>query len=320
MTITANQQPTITPKNLHRIRLNDTPSPIFPSQYLSPMQVVSSLAGDQQPTDSPTCVCPFLASIFRHWTTLISQVDADRCIKPLLPKLVGTNQGPTVAQLRSRMTTAWLTGTYIPFLMDFAGAQDSTSAFQQLPELPDASHLQNLVARARAELATLPITELHPPNYGLRMPDDVHRSGYEAMAAHTDLPNLAETIGDLPHLALGTAYFSGKTLSDIGDHLYQLTAQHVAPHGRPQVPSLRALPQSSTAPAGITPCTVALHSARQRITCTPRACALSGSALSQHQPQPAPGGTNPYHIHPIGKATTRPPGGLQPYPFQPAVI
>lgn len=234
----------LTPKSLTRIHLTTHPATVFPSRYLTPMQAVSCLAGDE-PTDTPTSVCPLLASIFRSWTAQLSQMHADTYIRPLLPKLIGTNQGATVTALRAKSILPWLTRTYIPFLLDDAGDSQMARAFRAIPA-PDAAaddpyaDLRAAVNQARTNLQEIAAVELTPPDYGLRHPDAVHRSAYDALARHSNQPDAAAILDDLPHQALATAFYAGKNTVDITqglhnrftDYLNRTAAIRYRPSGR----------------------------------------------------------------------------------------
>ena len=224
-------QPILHPRNLKRLHISDHPI-ANPMSTLSPMQATAWLAGETI-TDHPTAVCPLLAQVFRQWATLISEMDRDALIRPLLPKLVGTNQGRTIADIRAHMVTNFLTQTYIPHLLELAGAPESTRDFRTTPDSSpdsplDTDLLQQTVNTTLRRIDPLPVAPLEPPAYGLRLPDAVHHTAFEALADAALPTNIGTVIGDLPHRILSTvAYATTQNFGQILDPLYDQLSQFV---------------------------------------------------------------------------------------------
>ena len=62
------------------------------SQGLCATEAAAWLAGEPH-SDSPKCLCPTIASVLRDWNDRLVTPDRNRILKPLLPKLLGSNQG-----------------------------------------------------------------------------------------------------------------------------------------------------------------------------------------------------------------------------------
>ena len=77
------------------------------------MEFVAWLA-DETHSDAPWCACPVLGAFVRVWNDSLNDVDRDRLLKPLIPRLVGSRSTPEVEHQRSYLALDWLIREFLP--------------------------------------------------------------------------------------------------------------------------------------------------------------------------------------------------------------
>jgi hypothetical protein len=127
-----------------------------PTEGACVMEAVSMLA--QEPfTDEPECVCPTIRAFLINWNDSLNDEDRQK-LKPLIPLVVGTNQGEAMALRRSYMVADWYVRTYLPAWLRLAKLDAEADAVASLPECSDkgslkASETAVFAARDKSEAA-----------------------------------------------------------------------------------------------------------------------------------------------------------------------
>lgn len=85
-----------------------------PDGEMCVMEAVAYIAGEPW-SDAPRCVCPTLRDFAMAWNDgLRTDEERTRLLRPLVPLLVGTNQGNALALRRSYRIFDWLVRVYLP--------------------------------------------------------------------------------------------------------------------------------------------------------------------------------------------------------------
>jgi hypothetical protein len=108
------------------------------------MEAVAYVAGEDH-GDHPKCACPTISDFLRSWNDSLKD-DQRQILKPLIPKLVGTNHGPEIALKRSYMVADWLVRTYTPEFLRMAKLEADAEALAALGELKDKESFTAAVA------------------------------------------------------------------------------------------------------------------------------------------------------------------------------
>src|SRR5215813_10490213 len=91
----------ITPERLEQFATLDLSSGSHDSveDGLCAIEAVAWLANEKH-SDHPECVCPVLGAFFRAWNDGLPDDERNTVLRPFLPRLIGTNKGPAIAERR----------------------------------------------------------------------------------------------------------------------------------------------------------------------------------------------------------------------------
>jgi hypothetical protein len=98
------------------------------------LELVSYVAGEPW-SDHPACVCPVLGAFFRAWNDGLPDDERNTILKPFLPRLIGTNGGPALAERRALMAADWLIRVHTPAWLRLAKLDGHADALSALPEI-----------------------------------------------------------------------------------------------------------------------------------------------------------------------------------------
>lgn len=123
-----------------------------PQHGMCLLEAVAYIAGEPH-SDRPRCVCPVLATFGRTWNDgLESDGERNRLLRPLLPRLIGTNAGRQVAEKRAWIALDWLIRVYWPAWMELTEAlRDHAAILRALPE--QTSEREIVASKAEWEAA-----------------------------------------------------------------------------------------------------------------------------------------------------------------------
>jgi len=95
-------------------------------------------------SDHPACVCPVLGAFFRAWNDSLPDADRNAIIKPLLPRLIGTNGGSALAERRASMAADWLIRIHTPAWLRLAKLDAQANALASLPEITSVASIPSI--------------------------------------------------------------------------------------------------------------------------------------------------------------------------------
>ena len=95
-------------------------------------------------SDHPACVCPVLGAFFRAWNDSLPDADRNAIIKPLLPRLIGTNGGSALAERRALMAADWLIRIHTPAWLRLAKLDAQANALASLPEITSMASIPSI--------------------------------------------------------------------------------------------------------------------------------------------------------------------------------
>jgi hypothetical protein len=103
------------------------------------MEAVAWLANEPH-SDSPMCACPVIAAFVRSWNDSLPDVDRDRLLKPILPRLLNTRSTKAVEERRGWLAMDWLIREFAPeWLALVPDLAPHAAALRELPEIADAA-------------------------------------------------------------------------------------------------------------------------------------------------------------------------------------
>ncbi len=105
------------------------------------LEAVAYVAGEPH-SDSPACASPIIASFLRSWNDSMSDEDRNRLLKPLIPKLVGTNNNHGAEDRRAWMIVDWLIREFTPSWLRLAKLEDVADALASVAEVKDAKSVE----------------------------------------------------------------------------------------------------------------------------------------------------------------------------------
>jgi hypothetical protein len=104
-----------------------------PDKGMCVMEAVSYIAGESF-SDHPVCACPVISAFLRSYNDSVSD-EVRQCLKPFIPRLVGTKSTPEVEERRSLIAADWLVRTHTPAWLRLAGLNAQADALSGLPEI-----------------------------------------------------------------------------------------------------------------------------------------------------------------------------------------
>lgn len=87
------------------------------------MEAVAFVAGEPH-SDSPDCCSPSIAGLLRIWNDSLPPGWQDKLLRPLILKLIGTNQGEEAENARRRIFLDWLRRIYLPLWLHAGGWEE----------------------------------------------------------------------------------------------------------------------------------------------------------------------------------------------------
>jgi hypothetical protein len=90
-----------------------------PENGVCALEAVAYVAGEPF-SDHPACASPVLGAFLRSWNDSLDDTDR-QMLKPLIPRLVGTNTGKKDEETRAWMATDWLARECAPSFLRLAG-------------------------------------------------------------------------------------------------------------------------------------------------------------------------------------------------------
>ena len=116
-------------------------------------ETLAWLAGEPH-SDTPQSVCPAICDLLRIWNDQLSQLDRDQLLRPLLPNLLNTNQGPQATQHKRDNAQAHLLQVTTPLWLTAAGAHRQAKLIRDIPNPPvNTSQAQDILQTALQDLA-----------------------------------------------------------------------------------------------------------------------------------------------------------------------
>jgi hypothetical protein len=121
------------------------------------LEAVAWVAGEPW-SDHPACVDPVLGAFGRAWNDALLDDDRNRLLKPFIPRLVGTAQGPDIQDRRAFLACDWVVRMFTPAWLMRAGLDEDAQALVDLSALSSANLCRAAMpviakARTRADAA-----------------------------------------------------------------------------------------------------------------------------------------------------------------------
>jgi hypothetical protein len=104
-----------------------------PENGVCALEAVAYVAGEPF-TDHPACASPVLGAFLRSWNDSLNDQDR-QMLKPLIPRLVGTNTCEKDEETRAWMATDWLARECAPAFLRLAGLTVQAEALEGLAAL-----------------------------------------------------------------------------------------------------------------------------------------------------------------------------------------
>jgi len=124
----------LTEKDIKNITIN-------PGSHSSPeeghclLEVVAMLSGEEF-SDKPHCVDPVLREFGISWNDGMRSDEEREQLKQYIPRLVGTNKGRELSEIRSWMALDWIIRVYCPTWLSLTPSlQGSANLLSSLPEI-----------------------------------------------------------------------------------------------------------------------------------------------------------------------------------------
>ena len=224
--------PALTPEALESIKL-------LPGQHkrrsegVCATEAIAWLAGEPH-SDVPRCLCPTLGSVLRDWNDRMETQDRNRILKPLLPKLLGSNHGQHIAAERGHYIADWLVHHYIPAWLNLGGINETAEELRNMPTVTphitedQASRIRRAVLDANRQVAAqLAATRGTPPSGPIPSTpehDTVRTSGYWSFR-HAGRPHKPTELF-APQQALEAARYAGADMAE-ADRQFQKDAEEL---------------------------------------------------------------------------------------------
>ncbi|MBX3463109.1 MAG: hypothetical protein KF830_08055 [Planctomycetes bacterium] len=110
------------------------------------MEMVAWLAGEPH-SDEPTCACPVVAAFVRACNDAMNDAARNRCLRPLVPRLVNTRASAAVERQRGLLVVDWLVRRLLPAWLR---RRRRTDEARLLAELPPVLGPEDLATSLRA--------------------------------------------------------------------------------------------------------------------------------------------------------------------------
>lgn len=100
------------------------------SNKMSVLEAVSYVAHEPW-SDAPACVCPVIAEFIREWSNrFVDEGDVrHKFLLPIIPDLIGSDAGMTVANRRRELALDWLLYANVPVWLRAAGMEKDAALF-----------------------------------------------------------------------------------------------------------------------------------------------------------------------------------------------
>jgi hypothetical protein len=124
------------------------------------MEAASVLA-DEPKSEAPRCVCPTIAALLRGWSDSLEPADRQK-LKPLIPKVLDTNKGNSVALQRALLAGDFAARVHLAKWLEAAGEQELSARLSGAPAFevfsftgPVREAIAEAIPKGKAALAEL---------------------------------------------------------------------------------------------------------------------------------------------------------------------
>lgn len=117
------------------------------------LEAVAFVAGEPW-SDAPKCASPVISAFLRSWNDALDDERRDTLLRPLIPKMIGTNGTNALEKRRSMMAADWFVRVHTSAWLKLAGLTVHAEALALLPEITDfvqCSSLMSVLNAARSD-------------------------------------------------------------------------------------------------------------------------------------------------------------------------
>ena len=232
---------TLRPENLDKVQLSHG-SHSSRAKGVCAMEAIAWLAGEPH-SDTPHCVCPSIAEIFRDWNDALPHDQRNHILKPLLLTALHTNQGEELERDRRTMAGDWLLHEGLRNWLYICGLPRQARQATQLPRLTRSTaqdHLQRITDYLKATTRQVETAHQQALRISRRRPDRYHsmhhldESGFSVVTPASLPPETAGLIADIADNCAHTADIMGIQFAPTVERLQVSTAAFIvkmAKHG-----------------------------------------------------------------------------------------